>query len=907
MKKIKNPLNKRIIRELFGDWRKNGIIFAFLTLTISFVSGMFIANESMLRSAKNGIELYNREDGHFELEKEAASDFIMGLETGEKSNLKEYFLKKGKDELDKKFTKEFDQEFIPEFEQGFREKFEARFKAEMEKELKNRGVPDTQIPSLVTELFLSKKETSEYQNLYQTTYDEAFDKEYRKSYDKAYNEAYQKMKEKVEEEYEKALDYQNGNKEDFNPVKTRIFENFYKNEKEDSDGDGVFEGKVRIYTLSDEINLPCIMKGRKPEKADEIAIDRMHSEHIGLQVGDRLNVSGKDFLIVGLLSYVNYYTLHEKSTDFVYDSISFNVGAVTKEGFDSLTGTTHYSYGWKYLKKPVHKEEEDRISGWFLEALYTRSITEENEIQDYLPAYRNPAINFAIDDMGADEAMGGVLLNILIVIISFIFAVTISNNIVQEASTIGTLRASGYRKMEILKHFLSVPVIVTLFSALVGNILSYTVFKKIVVAMYYNSYSLPVYQTYWNHDAFVRTTVVPVIIMLVVNYAVLYKKLSLSPLEFLRHEFKKSKRDKTVRLPKWKFFSRFRIRIIIQNIPNYIVLFIGIVFIAVMLAMAVGMNDSLRYYQENAQNMLYCDYQYILKSYKDKDGNIIDPKNEKAEAFSFKMMERHSKKKVEEVSVFGIRNNSKYIDIDDLSSLQENEAYISSAYFEKYNVKKGDEIELKEKFKNNNVVFHVAGIYDKGSEIAVFISDSDFHAIFDTEEESFNGFFSNSELVELQEDNIYTIITKDDILKMSMQLDHSMGAYMRYFEYLCVLLSAGLIYLITKILIEKNQIHISMVKILGYKNLEIARLYLFSTSMTVVLIDALSVWIGVNYLNHVWRKIMSRFSGWFSFRVEYSGYLKMFSFILIGYLTVMFFDYQRIKKIPMDEALKTVE
>ena len=49
---------------------------------------------------------------------------------------------------------------------------------------------------------------------------------------------------------------------------------------------------------------------------------------------------------------------------------------------------------------------------------------------------------------------------------------------------------------------------------------------------------------------------------------------------------------------------------------------------------------------------------------------------------------------------------------------------------------------------------------------------------------------------------------------MADQLDHSMGSYMTYFQYLCVLLSAVLIYLLTKIIIEKNENAISMVKIL---------------------------------------------------------------------------------------------
>lgn len=47
---------------------------------------------------------------------------------------------------------------------------------------------------------------------------------------------------------------------------------------------------------------------------------------------------------------------------------------------------------------------------------------------------------------------------------------------------------------------------------------------------------------------------------------------------------------------------------------------------------------------------------------------------------------------------------------------------------------------------------------------------------------------------------------------MCDQLDHSMGSYMSYFQILCILLSAVLIYLLTKIIIEKNETAISMNK-----------------------------------------------------------------------------------------------
>ena len=48
--------------------------------------------------------------------------------------------------------------------------------------------------------------------------------------------------------------------------------------------------------------------------------------------------------------------------------------------------------------------------------------------------------------------------------------------------------------------------------------------------MYYNSYSLPQYETVWTPDAFVKTTVMPVIKMLVINWLIIKAvKLVFSP------------------------------------------------------------------------------------------------------------------------------------------------------------------------------------------------------------------------------------------------------------------------------------------------------------------------------------------------------------------------------------------
>lgn len=789
-KRTVNPLIKRIPKELIGDWKKYLIVFAFLVLTIGFVSGMYVANESMMKAADESVTKYEREDGHFEWSEKADSDLIKDVESGEQVDM-----------------------------------------------------------SAIT----GKEE------------------------------------------------------EDASDVPVIIYENFFRNEKEDNNNDGKNDGTVRVFAKTDNINLACVLDGRLPENENEIAVDRMHADNVDMKVGDTIRVGGEKFEVVGLIAYVNYSTLHEKTTDLMFDAIKFDVAMVTDEGFDRLGESIHYAYAWKYKDAPADEKEEKALSDDFRKVLAAQTMLHGNELKDYVPSYGNPAINFATDDMGSDMSMGGVILDILIIIIAFIFGVTISNTISKESSTIGTLRASGYTRGELVRHYLSMPVIVTFLAAIVGNILGYTVFKNVVVGMYYNSYSLPTYETVWNPDAFVKTTVVPIILMFVVNLIVIVRMLRHTPLQFLRHDLKKSKRKKAIRLPHWKFMSRFRVRIMFQNISNYLILFVGICFIMVMLAMAVGMPDTLTYYQKHASNLMFTKYQYVLKTYQNADGSIVTTDNEDAEMFAMKSLVKRSDALDEEISTYGVVDDSRYIEISDLESLEKNEVYISNSYADKYGIAIGDTIKLEEKYTDDTYNFKVCGIYDKCQSIAVFMSIDQYRKVFDLDNEAFSGFFSDAKITDIDSDMIASTITKRDITKMCDQLDHSMGSYMQYFQVLCILLSMAMIYLLTKLIIEKNENAISMTKILGYENREIASLYLLSTTIVMIVIDVLTVAVGVWVMNFAWKEILMTYSGWFSFHMETISYVKMFAFVLIGYVIVMILDFQRIKKIPMDQALKNVE
>lgn len=777
---MKNPLWKRLPRELKSDFGKYIVIFLFMTLTIGFVSGFLVADDSMLAAYDESFEKYNIEHGNFTLSSRIEDSTISKIE-----------------------------------EKG----------------------------------------------------------------------------------------------------KVHICENFYKDEAVDADLDGETEGTMRIYQERTDMDLVCLMDGEMPEAKDEIAIDRMYADNNSLKVGDKLQIEGKELAVTGLVALSDYSCLFSNNSDMMFDAVKFGVAIMTEEGAEQF-GTTHleYRYSWQYEKEPVDDIQEKEMSEDFLDVLVKYA-----NVTGFIPKYVNQAINFTGEDMGSDKAMMEVLLYILIAIMAFVFAVTTNNTITKEASVIGTLRASGYSRRELLVHYISLPVFVTILASVFGNILGYTVFKETCADMYYGSYSLPTYETRWNADAFVLTTVVPVLIMLGINLVLISRKLRLSPLKFLRHDLSTSKRKKAMRLPNLKFFNRFRLRIILQNKSSYFTLFVGIFFANVLLLFGMMMVPLLDHYKQVTVENMLAPYQYILNVPEEPDedekftvlGMIqkfltpsLETDTESAEKFCMESMKNVVPgKEGESITVYGISDDSAYVS----EEMPEDGVLISDGYSEKYKVKSGDTILLKEAYGKQEYELTVKGIFQYPGALSVFMSMGEFREIFEKSDDYFNGYFTKEEITDLDEDLIAATITEDDLTKISRQLDVSMGNMFQLINVFAIVLFALLIYLLTKLIIEKNATAISMVKILGYEDKEIRSLYLTSTTWVVILSILLSLILSTWTIHGIYGYLMESFSGWLTLYLEPVVYPEMFAMGMGAYILVAILQFRRIRKIPMDIALKNVE
>ena len=673
---------------------------------------------------------------------------------------------------------------------------------------------------------------------------------------------------------------------------------------------------LRVYVASDSVNIPEVFEGRLPEKNDEIVLDNLQSETHGLKIGDRIPVDGHELTITGFVALPNYSALFRDNADLMFDKDSFGIGLMAKEGFEAFSSEhVTVSYAWIYNKEVSSDKDKRDASENVLNALrdeltasnteiYKRAMAGEQgltmlEVIDFLPAYENKSINFAGEDMSGDSAAISMFLYIVVAVLAFIVAVTTINTLTREASVIGTLRASGYRRGELVRHYSILPLCAFLTGMIVGNIIGYTWMRDFMMSIYRSMYSLGNVQASWNSEAFMKTTLFPTVIMIVINYAILIWKLRIRPLSFLRREISGRKKKRAMHLsPKIPFTWRFHLRIIFQNMSNYVTMVVGVILAGAIIIFGLMFQPLLTEVSKRIMDTTISRYQYLLKTPEEAS-------EAGAERFAIASLETCLEDyKTDDISVYGIEKNSKYIN----KEIPEGKALISNGFMDKYGISEGDTVSLYDKYSDRYYDFTASGEYPYEASLAVFVRIDEFNEIFEKTPDYYSGYFSEEKLESLTTSNVYMVIDSEAMGGFADQLWKSFADFMGPVRWFGVIMFVLMVYLLAKQVIERNAVSISMTKILGFTSGEIGGLYIVSTSVVVIGSLFLAIPLVDRLLRLIFRTYLyKRMSGYLPYCVDSDCYIKMVLLGIGSYIAVAALQLLKIRRIEKSEALKTIE
>lgn len=916
---MKNPLIKRLPRELAKDAAKYIAIFVMMVLLISICSGMRVGNESLKAAYYESFELYDVEDGHITFDKALPEELRTAIE--EQAALTFY---------DNMY---FDEDAS---ENGatvrvFKQTDEINKPCLLDGELpaadgeiavdrlfaQNNGIAIGDVLTLNGKplTITGTVALPDFSTLFENNTDSMFDsvhfsiavmtesgfdgvesKNLKYNYAWRYNTAYADDAEAAERS-EKLLDAVKDELTAYDEdiVNAQVDELTSKLEKAGEEyGElykAAFEAKINEITENvtkgaEEYAALYMTTGQKPEKsalsvnADDFTFGLIESSVAAALEGKEPAMPTEQQFKDEYLDSIPKPCREELTTQL--DDFLF--GIVEDAAEAELNGTE--------FVMPEDEAFEDEIDR-----------TDIISVDNYVPRYLNQAITFSIDDIGGDEAGTMVMCYMMIALIAFIFAVTISNTIASEAGVIGTLRASGYTKGELMRHYMILPLLVTLFAGVVGNIIGYTAMKDFCVNLYLASYSLTKISIVWDASAFVLSTIVPIVLMLIINTVVLTSKLRLSPLKFLRHDLKKNKNKKAMRLnTKIPFRTRFSLRIFFTNLPGYIVMIIGILFGAVLISFGDMLPRMLNEYKDIIVRDMISEYQYVLYDCEEAH-EVTDPQAEKFALASFDYTKEGYL--TDSLAVYGVEDGSRYVTAD----IPEGKALISTGISEKFGLKAGDALTLDEPYKRDvSYTVEIGGVYDYQASMAIFMRLDDFNKTFDKNEGYFTGYFSNAELTELPADDVATVMTADDYTKLSNQLMISMGGIMDVFKWFGALFFIIVVYVLCKQVIERNFQSIAMTKILGFRNGEIAGLYIASTTIAVLVGLALAV----PFIDFAMRAIFKSYlytmmTGYFPYIMNPMTYVVMIVTGIACYAVVAALQLRKVAKVSKSEALKNAE
>ena len=666
-------------------------------------------------------------------------------------------------------------------------------------------------------------------------------------------------------------------------------------------GDDGRDRTLRVYQHRTQVDLAAYADGRVPEAADEVAIDRVFATNNDISVGEEVELFGQRFTVCGIMTTSDNQALFKDNSDFTVNTLTFGVAEVSESGFAALEATGHqptHTYSVRFADRDLTVAQRTDAEKDMMRALSTAGAT----VDDLTDSSANQGIGYAADDVSGDSTMWSVLLYMIIVIMAFVFVVLTSGTIEEESAIIGTLLANGYRRRELVTHYLALPAAVGIAAAAVGNVVGYTLMSEPMRNLYYGSYSLPPYYATWSWGVFAQTTMLPVATLVVITLLGLLRKMGHTPLEFLRHETSKGGVKRGFALPeRLSFTSRFRLRVFLRNLGNFATLFVGIGFASMLLLFSLAILPTMTHYAENLHNNVVAEHMYTLKA-------PLEVDNAQAEKYAVYSLEydRGEGSGTESITVYGVPEDSRYW--DDLA-VGDGHVVFGNGLIDKFRFADGQTVNLYDKYEDETreVTYEGDGCaWGTKSDMAVYMSLDDFNRFFGNDAGYFNGYASDQAL-DLDARYLTSDLTPESMDAIGEQFVGMMDDMIGMLVGLSVFIFLVFMYLLTRSVIDRSARAISYMKVFGYRDSEISRLYVRSITLTVAVSLVVCQPLIIGGLTLLFRAMLLAYNGNIEIYVPMAAIAEVIAIGFATYLAVALLHIRRIKRVPLALALKVQE
>ncbi|WP_097025622.1 ABC transporter permease [Clostridium peptidivorans] len=649
---------------------------------------------------------------------------------------------------------------------------------------------------------------------------------------------------------------------------------------------------LRIFRENTKVDIPAIIEGKTLSGGD-ILINPSYAKANKLKIGDSIKIYNKNFTISGFMSLPNYIYPLKSESDILNDPNSFGIAVIGKADFDSLNkGNSFYAIRFNGDRNNL----DNRISE-FKDYLRTEDVF----ILRWMNVTDNPRVTYMTAKLNGIDEMSSLMPISILLLTCILTGIVMWRMLKREAVIIGTLYSLGYRKKEIMKHYLLYPLVISLLDGVIGTILG-TMTLRPMISYYVSYFNIPISSLSFNISYLVISVLLPVIFLIICGYFVVNKSLKDSPVELMRGGKEKNKVsfiERAVKLHKLSFNTKFKIRELLRSIPRSGFLLLGIIMATMLLLMGFAAKSSMDYLiKDSFSEAFKYNYQYVFNS-------AENGKPEKGEAFSEIPFALKSDSKLT-FTVYGVSPNSQYISFKDKAGnvLKSDKVIITRPLADKLNINSKDTVSVINRLDSKEYSITVDSIAETYVGNYIYIPLDKLNDMLRFPSGSYTGLWS-SERIDIPENKLLAAVTVDDMRNAFNTMTKPLQAVIGGIAFISFIIGLIVIYVVTSLTIEENKENISLMKVLGYRKKEIYSLILNSSSFIVVIGYILGVPLLLASLSAMFKSITKDMSVSFPVTINYIYVLVGFVIIYLTYELSKLLSRRKINRISMAEALKS--
>lgn len=504
----------------------------------------------------------------------------------------------------------------------------------------------------------------------------------------------------------------------------------------------------------------------------------------------------------------------------------------------------------------------------------------------------------------------------LFLFIAMLSVITTMTRIIKNQKLeIGTLKALGFSKYKITRHYVGYGFWVALLGALLGILLGRYFLGSVFLNIEMSFFEMPEGRVFIKPLTYVASLLV-VIVTSIITFLTCYKELRKKPADSLRNELP-SVNEKSLNITtkgifkNMSFSSKWNLRDIIRNKFRTITGVIGIVGCCTLIVCALGMLNSMNNFIKIQFDDLY-NFDYKLNLKENVKQSRIDELTDKygnntSMTLNIEIKDDNDDREANTLFVDDSNGYVRFANKDyKFKTLDRNDGvYVTYKFSDKYNLKIGDKIS-----------WHSYGskTYYK-SKIVGYIRDPEVQGVTATRSyiESIginykpDSIYTNKDLKKVKQINGVNVVQGIDELKTAIKSMLSMMREMIIIIILfAILLGVVIIYNMGILSYSEKEYQFATLKVLGFNSRKIKNIFTKQNSIICIISTIIGLPLGYFLTSYLFKVCLDE-------NYDFGVYIKPITYVLafIGTYLVSYFVSKflarRVNKIDMVSSLKSNE